>query len=122
MEFSHYITPMLAQLAGSSPALLLWIAVIVFAAIRLRRGGGRAEKLLLAGGIVRLVSSLLTVPLVIVSPWLLSNGYDMARSNDIHVGIGLVVKVVGAAGLICLIGAFWVKFKERNNGAAQPAP
>ena len=42
-------------LAGMIPALALWIAVIIFAAVRLRRGGGRAERFLLAGASLKIL-------------------------------------------------------------------
>lgn len=101
-------------LAGSSPALALWIAVIVFAAIMLRRGGGRAERFLVAGASLKIIS-ILTCPLtVFIVPWLVGRGYGTDSAISLASGYGIVLNIVGMAGIICLVYAFWIKFKARN--------
>jgi len=112
------VSEFLMILGTMSPALVLWIAVIVFAAVRLRRGGGRAERFLIAGGIIKLAGTLLSIPSLFIIPWLIGKGYDISVANSVVSGWGMFLKVVGMAGIICLIYAFWVKFKEENIEAA----
>ena len=104
----------LMVLGANSPALVLWIAVIVFAAVMLRRGGGRAERFLLAGGIIKLAGILLSIPSLFIMPWLIGMGYGMAYTSSVISGWDMFLKVIGMAGIVCLVYAFWVKFKDRN--------
>jgi hypothetical protein len=101
-------------LAAGGPALLLWIAVVIFAAIRLRRGGGRAERFLIAGGGLKIISNLLSVAGVFLTPWLIDLGYSHIDAVSVSSGYGIVINVIGMAGIACLIYAFWVKFKVRG--------
>jgi len=104
-------TEFLVMLAASAPALIFWIAVVVFAAIMLRRGGGKAERFLVAGGIIKLAGTLLSIPSLFIMPWLIGMGYDTAYANSVTSGWGIFLKVIGMAGILCLVYAFWVKFK-----------
>jgi len=101
-------------LGTNSPALVLWIAVIVFAAVMLRRGGGRAERFLMTGGIIKLAGTLLSIPSLFIMPWLMQRGYSITDANSIISGWGIFLKVIGMAGIICLVYAFWAKFKTWN--------
>ena len=98
-------------LGAGSPALLFWIAVIIFAAVRLRRGGGRAERFLVAGGGLKIISNLLGIAGIFITPWLVDRGYGMDSAVSIASGYGIAVNVIGMAGIACLIYAFWVKFQ-----------
>ena len=104
----------LAQFINIAPALLLWIAVIVLAAILLRRGGGRAERFLILGASLKITSNLLGLASSTILHELLNRGYSIAYANSVVSGYGIFCNVVGMAGIICLIYAFWVKFKARN--------
>ena len=101
----------MVMLGASSPALLFWIAVAIFAAVRLRRGGGRAERFLIAGSGLKIISNLLGVARVFIIPWLVDRGYGMDSTISISSGYGIAVNVIGMAGIACLIYAFWVKFQ-----------
>jgi len=101
-------------LAAGSHTLLLWIAVIIFAAVRLRRGGGRAERFLIAGSGLKIISNLLGIVGVFVTPWLVDRGYSHTDAISFSSGYGIVVNVIGMAGIACLIYAFWVKFQKRE--------
>jgi hypothetical protein len=107
-------TEFLMMLEGISPALLLWIAVIVLSAILLRRGGGRAERFLIAGASLKIISNLLGLASFTILHGLINRGYSIDYANSVVFGYGIFCNVVGMAGIICLIYAFWVKFKIKN--------
>ncbi len=97
-----------------APALALWVAVVVFAAVRLKRGGSRAERFLIAGASLKIISNLLGAAAVTLLPWLINEGYRATSVQSINFGYGIFYNVIGMAGIICLVYAFWVKFKARD--------
>ncbi|MFC1954169.1 hypothetical protein ACFLU7_01275, partial [Chloroflexota bacterium] len=101
-------------LAGYAPALIFWIVVIVFAAIWLRSGGGRAERLLIVGASLKLIDNLLGIPAVFIVPGLVDRGYSMNDAISWVSGYGIFCNIIGMAGIICLVYAFWLKFKTSN--------
>ena len=101
-------------LIGAALALVFWIAVIIFTIVMLRRGGGRAERFLIAGASLKIVSSLLNIPTVAIVPWLVDRGYSVTDAVSWLSGYGIFCDVFGMAGIICLVYAFWVKFKART--------
>jgi hypothetical protein len=112
----------LMMLAGSTPALILWIAVIIFAVVMLRRGGGRAERFLIAGASLKIISNLLGIITPAIMIWLLDAGYSKNYANSIASGYGIFLNIIGMAGIICLVYAFWVKFKTKNFGKEAALP
>ena len=108
------VSEFLMVLAGSAPALVLWIAVVIFAAVMLRRDGGRAERFLIAGASLKIISNLLGPASFAILHWLIKEGYSIDYANSVVLGYGIFCKVVGMAGIICLIYAFWIKFKARS--------
>ena len=117
MEFNSVF---IGALAGVAPALAGWTAVIVLAAIILRRRGGRAERFLVAGASLKLLSSLISIPAAGIAPWLIHGGASIAYANSIVTGFGILHGVVSMAGIICLVYAFWVKFNAMNIEASEP--
>ena len=118
MEISMFLGPLI----GIAPALLFWIAVIVLAIIMLRRGGGRAERFLIAGASIKIIANLLTVPTVFIVPWLVDGGYSMHSAASIATYCGIFINIISMAGIICLVYAFWIKFKMRNIEEAVTLP
>ena len=106
------VTEYLMFLMGSAPALILWIAVVIFATIMLRRGGGRAERFLISGAGLKIISNLLILASFAILHWLINKGYSMDYANSVVSGYGIFCKVVGMAGIICLVYAFWVRFRQ----------
>jgi hypothetical protein len=102
-------------LIGAAPALVFWTAVIIFAVIMLRRGGGRAERFMITGAGLKIISNLLGIPTTFIPVWLIDKGYSMDSAVSIASGCGIFLNVIGMAGIICLIYAFWVKFKAWNS-------
>ena len=103
----------LGSLIGVAPSLAVWIAVIVLATFTLCRGGGRAERFLIAAASLKLVSNLLTIPTAAIVPLLIEKGATIAYATSLASGYGILTSVVSALGIICFIYAFWVKFKGR---------
>ena len=103
----------LGSIIGVAPSLAVWIAVIVLATFILRRGGGRAERFLIAGASLKLVSNLLTIPTAAIVPLLIEKGATITYATSLASGYGILTGIVSALGIICFIYAFCVKFKGR---------
>jgi len=108
-----YIQAIIGGIASSAPALVGWIVAVVLAAIMLRRGGARAERFLLIGACLMLLASILSIPTSAFGIWL-QIGQEMTNvQTAFWLSIfGLVRGLIGLAGIICLVYAFWVKFKS----------
>ena len=95
------------------PSLLAWLVAIVFAVIMLRRGGGKPEKLLVAGCSLMLFNQLVMPFLGGLARWMV---YELEKPVAV---LGYIVSlpaaILGMAGIICLVYAFWVKFKTSNS-------
>jgi len=113
------ISMFLGGLVGAAPALVFWIAVIAVGIIMLRRSGGRAERFLVAGASLNIVSSLLRIPVTAITLWLFHEGYSTTYINSVASGCGIFLNVISMAGIICLIYAFWVKFKARDSALVE---
>ena len=105
----------LGPFIGNSPALLFWIAVIIFGIIMLKRGGGLAERFLVAGAGVKIAAVLLSIPAFAITVWLMDKGYSASYIDSVATGYGIFIDIIGMAGVICLIYAFWVKFKAMES-------
>ena len=107
-----YTQAVIGGLISSAPSLVGWIVVVVLATIMLRRGGGRAERFLLAGASLMLVQSLIAIPTTALSTWLIvDRGMANVEAASVLSVFGLVRGCIGLAGIICLVYAFWIKFK-----------
>ncbi len=101
------------------PELVAWGVGITLAVLMVRRGGGRAEKLLLAGCSLMFVVKLATPLLSELVQSLMS---DRGMSNvDMVQTMGWVtmpMSILILAGLVCLVWAFWVRFRVRRKVSA----
>jgi len=98
-----------------------WTVAVIFAAIMVRNGGGRPERIFLIGTSLMLVTSVVASAAAGLMPWLLSRLVEAA--ND-YAGTGLVLSVIHIAnsfialvGIILLVVAFWQKFKTTRRAA-----
>ena len=114
MSFSDIGSIIIHNLIPAAPYLAAWIAAIVLSVIMLRRGGGRAERFLLTGSCVMLASKLFSVPIVLIVPLLIDNGWSTDRALPVLSGVSLFLGLVGLAGIVCLVYAFWIKFKVKS--------
>jgi len=119
MDTADVIQALTIGLIATSPALVVWIAAVIVTAMLVRRSGGKAERLLLAGAVIYLVSSLLLIPSNLIISGLMSQGPEGISSiSTVSTWIVMLRKVIGMAGLICFINAFWVKFNIKDSTLA----
>ena len=95
---------------GSSPMLLAWLIGIVLAVRMLRRGGGKAERLLLIGCSLMFVARIVSPFLTGLTLWLIQE-QGMSRAAASGLAFSLPVTILGMAGIVCLIYAFWTRWK-----------
>ncbi len=107
-----YSGAIIGGLLSSIPALVGWIIAVIFASIMLRRGGSRAERCLVTGASLMLAQSLITALIAAITTWL-TFGRDITNVKMAAMmgAFGLIRGIIGLAGIICLVYAFWVKFK-----------
>ena len=102
----------------SVPELVAWGVGIVLAVLMVRRGGGIAEKLLLAGCClmfgVRLASPLLSELVIRLASGKGMSNIAIAQTMG---WVTMPLTVISLAGLVCLIWAFWVRFRVRRQEA-----
>ena len=116
------ISPIIfGSLIGQAPYLAAWIAATVVAVIMLRRGGDTAERFLLIGASLMLVQSIITIPTTALGTWLIvGRGMNNVEAASMLSVFGLIRGCIGLAGIICLVYAFWVKFKARSTTGLTP--
>ena len=116
-----YTHAVIGGVISSAPSLVGWIVAVVLAAIMLRRGGGRAERFLLTGASLMLVQSLIAIPTTALSIWLtVDRGMANVEAASVLSIFGLVRGCIGLAGIICLVYAFWIRFKARSTAGLTP--
>lgn len=108
MEFN---SAFLVGLVSAAPNLVVWIVAIVLAAVLLRRGGGRAERFIIVGASLKLFANLLNIPAAAIVPWMVEGGATITHAASLMSGYEVLRGVIGAAGIIFIVCAFWVKFK-----------
>lgn len=112
-------TSVAESLLRNTPELVAWAVGIALAVLMARRGGGKAEKLLLAGCSLIFVSTLAR-PLVHEIVYRLVSQQDMSnRMTAQTLGFAsLPLGILGLAGLVCLAWAFWARFWRRRQEPA----
>jgi hypothetical protein len=103
------------------PELIAWVIGITLAAIMVRRGGLKAEKLLLAGCILLLLAPLSSL---LFNSWLLEIIREQDRSyleifrHPIWIVYNVGVALLSLGGLVCLVWAFLSRFRTKKPEAA----
>jgi len=98
---------------SKSPILVAWIVGIVFAARMLKRGGGKAERLLLIGCCLMLTESLVSPFSKMLIPWLIDEqSMSFQRVGFIMSIANIPLAIISLAGIVCLVYAFWMKFRS----------
>jgi hypothetical protein len=100
---------------GFGIPILFWIGTIIFGSIMLRRGGGRPERFFITGAALNILGTILRIPLNYLFGWLHHGDLEESMIESVTFSAGLVVNVIGAAGILCLIYAFWLKFNDRKS-------
>lgn len=100
------------------PEILAWLVGIVLAVLMVRRGGSKAEKLLLAGCSLIFIATLAS-PLVRELVQSLMWEQDMSNLAKAQTmgWATLPLSILSLAGLVCLVWAFWVRFWRRRVSA-----
>jgi len=113
MNYLELISPSLLR---NIPELLGWLFGVVLAGIIVRRGGGKAEKLLLAGCSLMSIIALISPFLSGLVSTLLREGWRTAPTVGLI--LQLPIGILGLAGFVCLVYAFWVRFWVRRRELA----
>jgi len=108
-----YFDAVVPALLGNVPILLAWLAGIVLATLMLRRGGGKAEKLLLAGCSLMFVARIASPFLAGLTVWLAAER-EMTRAAASGLAFSLPVTILSMAGIVCLILAFWFRWRTKT--------
>lgn len=111
-----YSVMVASSLLSHTPELVAWLVGIVLAMLMVRRGGGRAEKLLLAGCSLMFVVQLASPFLSGLVSLLLREGWRTPQTVGLF--LSLPMGILGLAGLVCLVFAFWVRFWARRQELA----
>ncbi len=104
-------------LNNAIPDIIVWTFGIVLAAIMLKRGGLKAEKLLLAGCCLMLAETVLN-PVIrgLVMGWVEGKGMSYISIGQTISYSTIPLAVISLAGLVCLVWAFWIKFRVKKQG------
>ena len=96
------------------PEILGWVVGVILAVRVLRSGGGKAEKLFLAGCSLKLVVYLV-IPFMsgLVNSLMHQGGRNLQTTALIF---QLPLSILSLAGFVCLVYAFWLKFWTRKQG------
>ena len=108
-----YFDALIPALLGNIPILLAWLVGIVLAVRMLRRGGGKAEKLLLAGCSLMFVARIATPFLTGLTVWLVAER-GMTRASASGLAFSLPISILSMTGIVCLILAFWTRWKTKS--------
>ena len=100
-------------LIGGFGTPLVWILAIILALIMLSRGGDKAEWFFLAGASLMVVNYAfgLLMPLWERQILALAGGSPGVAISRIM----SVQRLIGLAGIICIVSAFWIISKAKSN-------
>ena len=108
----NYLEVVGPGLLANTPMLVAWLVGIVLAVYMLRRDGGKAEKLLLAGCSLMFVSRIASPFLNALTVWLVAE-HGMHRVSTLGLVVSLPTAILSMAGIVCLILAFWTRWKTK---------
>ena len=103
-----------SDISGSIPEFLAWGIGIALAVIMLNRGGSKAEKLLLSGCCLMFAAQFISLFIHGLTPWLREQKISAAEIGLIR----SISAVPALAGFVCLVIAFWVRFRRKKQVAA----
>ena len=94
------------------PSLLVWAIGLVLSIKMLRCGGNKPEKLLVTGCSLILVKAILSpLPRIMINVWMNREGMSAVEAARMTMIFSIPGTVFGLGGFICLVMAFWIKFK-----------
>src|SRR4030043_1740942 len=94
------------------PSLLVWIIGLMLSVKMLKRGGSKPEKLLIVGCCLVLLKTILSpLPRIMIDVWVNREGMSALSVGRMMSIFSIPGAVFGLAGFICLVMAFWLKFR-----------
>jgi hypothetical protein len=80
----------------------------------LRGGGGRAEKLFLAGACLMFFAALAGPLLLAPARWSIEEAGGTRSGAATYALLVLPLSIFWLAGLVCLVWGFWLRFRHRQ--------
>ena len=117
MSYFELLVSTLPSFLMSIPVLLAWLVGIVLAVLMLRRGGGKAEKLLLIGCSLMFILQIISPFLQGLAIWLPSMQPGMTRAQAAGLILSLPRGILSMAGIVCLLFAFWIRWWTKSTAA-----
>jgi hypothetical protein len=96
------------------PQIVFWIVAIILSILLLIRSHQKAETLLLAGSIIMLFNAALGVFYIFVFPIFHNAGMETLEAISALQVFNLGRNLIGMTGTICMVYAFWLKFKSQE--------
>ena len=96
------------------PDILAWGAALVLAIIMLRRGGGKAERLLLSGCVLMFLVQLGTP---VFSELIIPYMHELDIGPQAIGWFNIPSAIFGLAGFVLLVIAFWFRFRRKKQEA-----
>jgi len=117
MNYFEVIGPVLLGNLVNLPVLLAWLAGIVLSVLMLRRGGGKAERLLLTGCCLMFGSRFLRPFLTGLAVWLSADPEisNVRAAHTIGLMVSLPLATLDMAGIVCLVLAFWFRWRSQSS-------
>ncbi len=115
MNYLEIVCTTLLGSLTSIPMLLAWLVGIVLAALMLRQGRGKAEKLLLIGCSLMFVGQVGRPFLTGLAIWLTATP-DITRVQAASTAglLRLPLSILDMAGIVCLLFAFRFRWRIRS--------
>jgi hypothetical protein len=113
MEYLATVGP---NLIMRTPMLVAWLVGIVISVRMLKKRGGKAERLLLIGCSLMFAENLIRpFEEAFISWYIAGHGPGLERLALIHALAALPLSLVSLAGIVCLVVAFWTRWKGRGD-------
>lgn len=110
-----YLLEVVPAFLKNTPEITAWLLGIILGVVMVRRGGTRVEKLFLAGCGLMFVVELFSSIVRELATWLIS-GQDTDNIDGVQImgQVSFSMAVLGLAGLVCLVWAFWTRFWRKK--------
>ncbi len=115
-----YFTDLAPSLLRNIPDVVVWLTGTVLAAIMVRRGGGKPEKLLLIACSLMFVMQLFNPFVNQLIRWLvMEKGMsNLGRAQTMGLLRSIYSTVLGIPGIVLLVCAFWMRFRKKKEATA----
>jgi hypothetical protein len=94
--------------------IIFWIGTLIFGIVMLKRGGGKPERFFITGAALNILGTILRIPVNYIPIWLSDRDHEIRTAYSTSFGVGIIVDIIAVAGVILLLYAFWLKFKNKQ--------